>query len=90
MLLFCEEVERYGEYLARDDAFFRLWCAKEAVLKAHGQGLSFGLHRLRFAADGARLQLVECDASLGRADDWRLHDWQPQPGYHAALAWRPR
>ena len=75
---------------ARDDAFFRLWCAKEAVLKAHGQGLSFGLHRLRFAADGARLQLVECDASLGRADDWRLHDWQPQPGYHAALAWRPR
>ncbi|MEL1266319.1 4'-phosphopantetheinyl transferase family protein [Pseudoxanthomonas putridarboris] len=75
---------------ARDDAFFRLWCAKEAVLKAHGQGLSFGLHRLRFVPDGPRLRLAECDASLGRAQDWRLHDWQPRPGYHAALAWHPR
>lgn len=32
-------------------AFIRLWCAKEAVLKAHGQGLSFGLDRLRFVLD---------------------------------------
>lgn len=75
---------------ARDEAFFRLWCAKEAVLKAHGQGLSFGLHRLRFEQDDQRLRLAECDASLGRAEDWRLHDWQPMPGYHAALAWHPR
>ena len=37
---------------AREAAFVRLWCAKEAVLKAHGQGLSFGLHRLEFAFDG--------------------------------------
>ena len=29
-------------------AFVRLWCAKEAVLKAHGHGLSFGLDRLEF------------------------------------------
>ncbi len=44
--------------LAEDPAqlhhqFTRLWCAKEAVLKAHGRGLSFGLHRLRFALDDA-------------------------------------
>lgn len=32
-------------------AFIRLWCAKEAVLKAHGHGLSFGLDRLRFVLD---------------------------------------
>lgn len=31
--------------------FVRLWCAKEAVLKAHGHGLSFGLEKLRFALD---------------------------------------
>ena len=35
--------------------FFRLWCAKEAVLKAHGHGISFGLHKQRFAPDGAGL-----------------------------------
>src|SRR3546814_6516543 len=28
---------------AREAAFVRLWCAKEAVLKAHGRGLAFGL-----------------------------------------------
>ncbi|MFS8064233.1 MAG: 4'-phosphopantetheinyl transferase family protein, partial [Luteimonas sp.] len=33
----------------RDEAFLRLWCAKEAVLKAHGRGLVFGLDRLAFA-----------------------------------------
>src|SRR3546814_11324671 len=27
---------------AREAAFVRLWCAKEAVLKAHGRGLAFG------------------------------------------------
>ena len=32
-------------------AFTRLWCAKEAVLKAHGRGLSFGLEKLRFDLD---------------------------------------
>lgn len=75
---------------ARDAGFFRLWCAKEAVLKAHGQGLSFGLHRLRFEIGADAVTLVECDASLGHARDWHVHDWQPWPGYHAALAWHPR
>lgn len=74
----------------RDGAFARLWCAKEAVLKAHGHGLSFGLDRLRFAERDARLALVECDAALGAADDWSLRELDPAPGYVGALAWRPR
>lgn len=78
------------EEAGREAAFFRLWCAKEAVLKAHGQGISFGLHRLRFETGDDGLRLAECDPGLGRARDWRLHDWSPLPGYHAALAWRPR
>ncbi|HZF98884.1 MAG TPA: 4'-phosphopantetheinyl transferase superfamily protein [Pseudoxanthomonas sp.] len=68
--------------------FVRLWCAKEALLKAHGQGLSFGLHRLAFAEHGGALRLVACDAALGAADQWRLREWSPLPGYRAALAWR--
>jgi 4'-phosphopantetheinyl transferase len=74
----------------RDFAFFRLWCAKEAVLKAHGQGVSFGMDRLVFAEHAGRLSLDRCDAALGSAGDWTLDDWQPKPGYHAALAWRRR
>ncbi|WP_235565271.1 4'-phosphopantetheinyl transferase superfamily protein [Lysobacter sp. Root494] len=72
----------------RDRAFLRLWCAKEAVLKAHGHGLSFGLEKLRFAETGEALALVECDAALGAANDWSLHEFEPAPGYVAALAWR--
>jgi 4'-phosphopantetheinyl transferase len=73
---------------ARDRAFLRLWCAKEAVLKAHGHGLSFGLEKLRFAEAGGALALAACDAGLGVPADWALHEFAPAPGYLAALAWR--
>ena len=59
--------------VARDDAFLRLWCAKEAVLKAHGHGLAFGLHRLAFDATATAPRLLRCDPALGAASDWRLH-----------------
>ncbi len=47
----------------REAAFVRLWCAKEAVLKAHGQGISFGLHRLRFVLDAGGLAGAEAAAA---------------------------
>ena len=73
---------------AREQSFLRLWCAKEALLKAHGRGLSFGLAKLAFAERGGALVLVECDPALGVPGDWKLHEWSPRPGYRAALAWR--
>ncbi len=72
----------------RDHGFLRLWCAKEAVLKAHGHGISFGLHRLRFAPEAGRLRLVECDPELGAPEQWSLRELQPEPDYLGALAWR--
>jgi 4'-phosphopantetheinyl transferase len=75
---------------SRIDAFVRLWCAKEAVLKAHGQGLSFGLHKLVFAPVDGVLRMTRCDAALGSPADWNLHEWVPLEGYRAALAWRRR
>lgn len=74
----------------RERAFVRLWCAKEAVLKAHGLGLVFGLHRLRFAERDGALVLVECDAELGPVEGWTLRELQPAEGYRGALAWRAR
>jgi 4'-phosphopantetheinyl transferase len=75
--------EAYAEW------FFRVWCAKEALLKAHGHGLSFGLHRLRFAERDGALALVWCDPALGEAAHWHLHEWMATPDYRAALAWYP-
>lgn len=72
----------------REHAFLRLWCAKEAVLKAQGYGLAFGLHRLTFAEDANGLSMQACDSGLGRPQDWRVHEFAPAEGYVAALAWR--
>jgi 4'-phosphopantetheinyl transferase len=73
---------------AQERAFLRLWCAKEAVLKAHGHGLSFGLHKLVFSGTRAALRLLRCDAALGAPAAWSLREWAPAEGYLAALAWR--
>src|SRR3546814_13489669 len=55
---------------AREAAFVRLWCAKEAVLKAHGRGLAFGLDRLEFALCGDDWALVACDPA--RSEERRV------------------
>ena len=74
---------------ARDAAFIRLWCAKEALLKAVGEGLSFGLARLAFAwHSDAEWKLTRLDPALGRVDEWQVAAFRAAPGYRGALAWR--
>ncbi|MES2404493.1 MAG: 4'-phosphopantetheinyl transferase superfamily protein [Pseudomonadota bacterium] len=74
---------------ARDHAFIGLWCAKEAVLKAVGEGLSFGLARLAFAhAGGADWELARTDPALGEARDWQVSGFDPAPDYRGSVAWR--
>lgn len=70
-------------------AFVRLWCAKEAVLKAHGRGIAFGLERLEFSCRDGEWSLSACDRALGAPADWSLRSFSPLPGYLATLAWRP-
>jgi 4'-phosphopantetheinyl transferase len=77
-----------GALAPRDRAILRRWCAKEAVRKAHGRGLVFGLHRLAFAERDGTLVLADADAALGDPAAWSLHEFSPHPGYRAALAWR--
>lgn len=73
---------------ARDRAFLALWCAKEAVLKATGEGLSFGLARLCFQHGDAGWRLDGLDPALGAVADWQLAGFEAASGYHGALAWR--
>ena len=70
----------------RHDAFLRLWCAKEAVLKAHGGGIAFGLHKPVFDVGGEGLRMLRCDPALGQVGDWSLHMLEPEAGFVAVLA----
>ena len=74
--------------VARQQWFFRVWCAKEAVLKAHGHGISFGLHRFAVLPREGRLAMDSCDPSLGEPAQWELHEWTVGDDFRAALAWQ--
>ncbi|MET0935271.1 MAG: 4'-phosphopantetheinyl transferase superfamily protein [Luteibacter sp.] len=69
------------------DGFLRLWTAKEAVLKAHGGGLSYGLHRVAFRFVGAAVVPDAFDGDVGSASNWQVHPLSLGEGLHAALAW---
>ena len=72
----------------RPASFLDLWCCKEAVLKALGRGLAFGLERVVFGLDregrvSQALQIAENPIS-----EWHVVRLQPAPGFVGALAWR--
>lgn len=74
----------------REAAFHALWTGKEAVLKADGRGLAYGLQRVVFELDaaGQPLALLRVEGAAGPADAWQVHHFLPAVGGHGAVAWR--
>lgn len=70
----------------RGDAFLDLWTGKEAVLKALGRGIAFGLDRLHIVRSPQRLSLQWLDDDDARA--WQLHRLDIDGRHVGALAWR--
>jgi len=80
------------ENLPDDDArlsgFLALWTAKEAVLKGHGGGLSYGLHRVSFSLNDGVATADVFDGDVAPADAWCVHALDLAPGLVSAVAWR--
>lgn len=70
----------------RSAAFLELWTAKEAVLKALGRGIAFGLNRLSVASNLDRLQLRRLEGD--DVDAWQLRRLDVDHSLVATLAWR--
>lgn len=70
----------------RHAAFLELWTAKEAVLKALGRGIAFGLHRLSIGSGDSGFGLRELEGE--QISDWQLERLSPGTSLIAALAWR--
>ncbi|MEO8459185.1 MAG: 4'-phosphopantetheinyl transferase superfamily protein [Dokdonella sp.] len=74
----------------RANAFLSLWTCKEAVLKAIGSGISFGLDRVEFAlSTNSRVdRLVATADEAGTPAEWEVCAIEPSDGYFGAVAWR--
>lgn len=71
---------------ARSAAFLQLWTAKEAILKALGRGIAFGLDRLEIGGSQQQPTLLRLDGE--DPGQWQLRRLDVGVGYLGALAWR--
>lgn len=67
-------------------AFLELWTAREAVLKATGRGIAFGLDRLAFDVGPAGARLTHLDGDDASA--WQVRAIPVDETVVATLAWR--
>jgi 4'-phosphopantetheinyl transferase len=68
---------------ARVDAFFRIWTAKEAILKAAGLGLRLSPERFAVEPGAGHAAIPE---ALGIATCWRLAELAPLPHIRLTVA----
>lgn len=84
------EAAAFGRLPAEDqrNAFFQIWTAKEAFVKATGLGLSHLLQSFEVVQDpgGELLHVVSADRTDAQFDGWRILPFAPAKDYLAALA----
>jgi len=76
----------------REAAFFSLWTAKEACLKATGWGIAEGLETFVFDLDGggkAGPKLARVPERAGQTGHWFLSRFDVAPGFCGTIALKP-
>jgi 4'-phosphopantetheinyl transferase len=74
-----------------EQAFFRCWSRKEAVVKALGLGMSLDLHRYRVTClPDAAPDVLALEGDADSAAAWSLLDLDPAPGHVGAVAARAK
>lgn len=71
----------------QEQAFFALWCCKEAFVKATGEGIALGLEACVVDLSGPP-RLVSVPPCCGKAEEWRLAAVEAEDGYAAAVCYR--
>ncbi len=69
-----------------EPAFYRLWTAREAVVKALGRGIAYGFGRMQFALEADSTRLLALDGDDPGA--WQIRQLDLCAGGYACLAWR--
>lgn len=68
-------------------AFFACWARKEALLKAIGKGISFGLNKFEVSVNcGQPAELLAAHWDPIQKDHWWISDLDVSSGYAAAIA----
>jgi len=71
---------------SRSEAFFRVWTAKEAYLKARGDGLAFPLDAFAVTVDAGEPARLRWHREESEARRWWLLPLTPAPGFVATVA----
>ncbi|HEX7340978.1 MAG TPA: 4'-phosphopantetheinyl transferase superfamily protein [Rhodanobacteraceae bacterium] len=69
-------------------AFIQLWTAKEAVLKAHGHGLAYGMEHVAFTLHDDMTRPHRFVGDIGPIDPWHFRSLLPASHLSGTLAWR--
>ncbi|PKL48612.1 MAG: hypothetical protein CVV42_09065 [Candidatus Riflebacteria bacterium HGW-Riflebacteria-2] len=82
------EQQSHADCLSSDPkrTFFRGWTRKEAVLKATGEGIAGLAHNEISFAPGLPHAMLTYHGSIEAAGTWFFYEFEPAPGYIAALA----